>query len=218
MKVYFIDDCKMYLENIKEYFQDTNINIKTFPIRSGYDIEEVEKTIKNEKPEIIFCDQGMPCVDGATLIQRIRKTYNPVSILVSAMPGIGIHKNEFDYVMQKQGDLVALEKTINIIIQSFEIEEERDIEQFIDSFEDLTYNDKKVLKQVVKRFKDVEKAKDITYADAEMRDITKKSSHALIEQFKRMKNKLGKNEIESKVFLFDLIRDIYKRGTGNNDK
>lgn len=219
LKAVFIDDTEEYLECIEEYmedfFRDRNITFKTFLMKNKHDDERIEKEIIKEKPQFIFSDMSMPYCDGETLIKRINKVYNPVTILISSVQDIHIHKNEFNYLLRKQTDLSVLKNAIGLIITSFEIEEELSIDQILVSqFPHLNYNERRFLRQIVIEFKDVDDPEKIKVADISR--ATNKEIHTIMARVRKLIKKIFKKKVESGNFVSELLKIVHKRGSHND--
>lgn len=220
MKVFFIDDNEDYIELIEEYFKkaynDSNIIVKAFKVIKEKDAEIITNTLISEKPEVVICDQAMPCVDGSTLMSKIKKVYNPVTVLVSAIPEL--HTHEFDYTIKKKvninnaitktSDLETLKNTIDIIIESFEIQEIYEIEKAIDELE-IQYYDKDNLKEILKVGKKLrEKNENITYD--KISEETGKTTRTISNILKRVIDANNIN-LKQRSFLDSMINIIMER-------
>ncbi|WP_432408527.1 response regulator [Wukongibacter sp. M2B1] len=221
IKAVFIDDTMEYLQCIQEYmgdyFKEKGISFKTYLMKDKNDDIRIENEIVKEQPDLIFCDMAMPHCDGSTLIKRITKIYKPTTILISAVEKINIHKDEFDYILRKQMDLDILKEAINLIIRSFELQEELTIDEILSiEFPYLKYTERMYLREIVRKFKDVENPKKVKVSDISR--ATNKEVHTTIDRINRFIKKMFKEKIDRDLFLFELLKVVYKRGFPNDKR
>ncbi|WP_432401046.1 hypothetical protein [Wukongibacter sp. M2B1] len=217
-KAVFIDDTKEYLQCVEghmvDLFREKNISIKTYLMKNEGDHERIEKEILEERPDFIFSDMAMPFVDGGTLIKRITKVYKPVTVLISNIENIDIHKDEFDYLVNKEHDWEVLKNAISLVIRCFELQEEMSIDQILATeFPDLRYDERMYLKEVVRKFKDVKDLKEVKMP--ELSEATNKGIHTTIYRVNKYVEKLFKKKVDKNFFVFELVK-IYKKGLKND--
>lgn len=208
LSVFIIEDNQPYLKCLMEYlnqcYVDNDINIHCFS-----DSQQAEIEIINERPDVIITDQGMPMLDGSTLIENVKKVYSPVTILHSAIPML--HNHEFDYVLKKPIDLRKIPETIDIIVKSFEIEEIKKIEQVVDELENISYHDRLMLRNMIYKIKNIDTREEIKYC--QLTEAANKEKHTLMMNLKKIKDK-NKIRLENKDFIFNLVKKV----RGLNDK
>lgn len=82
-KVLIIDDEKLIRESLGEFLMMTT---GKEVIEAGKGITGVESAVK-EKPEVIFCDIGLPDISGTEVIRQLRLNHCFEDVLIIAMSG-----------------------------------------------------------------------------------------------------------------------------------
>ena len=82
-KVLIIDDEELIRESLGEFLKMVSDNKV---IETGKGITGVELAVK-EKPDVIFCDIGLPDISGTEVIRQLRHNHCFESTLIIAMSG-----------------------------------------------------------------------------------------------------------------------------------
>lgn len=116
MKILVVDDSYSDFKLAENIYNSENINIEILYAKDG--IQALHELNKNDLPDIILLDIGMPQLDGVDFLRRIRKfkALNDIKVIVtSAM-------NSDDYPELKNLNISAyeqkpipLEKYLNFI-------------------------------------------------------------------------------------------------------
>ena len=111
IKVLLVDDEKEFVNSLAE-----RIEMRDLGSKIAYDGEEALRLVDDEIPDVVVLDLRMPGIDGLEVLERLKKNYPEVQVIV--LTGHGSEEDE--RISKKLGAYEYLQKPVNIdrLIQS----------------------------------------------------------------------------------------------------
>jgi DNA-binding response OmpR family regulator len=116
IKILLVDDEQEFVNTLSE-----RIQMRELASKIAYDGEEALRLVKDEIPDVVVLDLRMPGIDGLEVLERMKKSYPNVQVIV--LTGHGSEKDErisrnlgaFEYLQKP----VSIDKLVNTIWQAY---------------------------------------------------------------------------------------------------